>query len=213
MSAPLDEKALDAAHNLIWPATEWNDGEHACRETVRAAIRAYLAASNVNEPPKAEHVCGDALSSVPTDKLEVVASRDIWECANQLYGYIDTSTPDNLASFLRREGDAAADLAHIIREQAERIAELERERDAYRAQISQYQGMVERKSNEKVEAYRLAESLRADRDRMKAALEKLVEGKEIADPNDNHGSTIMDYWSDEEVEAIARAALNGGAEK
>lgn len=45
MTAPLDENGLEAAHNVLWPATEWNDGEHACRETVSAAIRAYLAAS------------------------------------------------------------------------------------------------------------------------------------------------------------------------
>lgn len=37
--------------------------------------------------------------------------RDIYEVANQLGGYVDMSTPDDLAAFLLRESEAAAVLA------------------------------------------------------------------------------------------------------
>lgn len=49
--------------------------------------------------------------------------RDIWECANQLAGYVGPDTPDRLANFLLREADAAEALARTITAQAERIAE------------------------------------------------------------------------------------------
>ncbi|QDZ07436.1 hypothetical protein FPZ24_08055 [Sphingomonas panacisoli] len=40
--------------------------------------------------------------------------RDLYECANQLEGYIDSATPDDLAAFLRREALVAAGLANTI---------------------------------------------------------------------------------------------------
>ena len=40
--------------------------------------------------------------------------RDIYEVANQLEGYVDTSTPERLKVFLLREGKAAAALADEI---------------------------------------------------------------------------------------------------
>lgn len=40
--------------------------------------------------------------------------RDIYEVANQLGGYVDTSTPDDLADFLLRESRAAAVLAERL---------------------------------------------------------------------------------------------------
>ena len=36
----ISDDEVEAAHRIIWPATEWNDGEHACREIVRAALTA-----------------------------------------------------------------------------------------------------------------------------------------------------------------------------
>lgn len=40
--------------------------------------------------------------------------RDIWEVSNQLMGYVSTHTDKDLAEFLIREGNAAADLAYEI---------------------------------------------------------------------------------------------------
>ena len=40
--AVITEEMVERAHSIIWPATEWNDGEHACREFVRAALEAAL---------------------------------------------------------------------------------------------------------------------------------------------------------------------------
>jgi hypothetical protein len=40
--------------------------------------------------------------------------RDIYECANQLGGYVGPDTEDRLAQFLMRESQAAADLADEI---------------------------------------------------------------------------------------------------
>jgi len=40
--------------------------------------------------------------------------RDIYEVANQLGGYVDTSTPDDLAAFLVRESKEAAILAERL---------------------------------------------------------------------------------------------------
>lgn len=43
-----------------------------------------------------------------------VKGRDIYECANQLEGYVGPDTDERLAQFLMREGQAAADLADEI---------------------------------------------------------------------------------------------------
>lgn len=40
---------VEAAHRIIWPATEWNDGEHACREIVRAALSAAAKVRAIRE--------------------------------------------------------------------------------------------------------------------------------------------------------------------
>ncbi|MFC3208085.1 hypothetical protein [Aquamicrobium soli] len=48
------------------------------------------------------------------DKIPRINGRDIYECANQLEGYVDPGTPERLAQFLLREGKAAADLADEI---------------------------------------------------------------------------------------------------
>lgn len=53
-TSALNSEGLEKAFDILWAATEWNDGWHACRETVGAAIAAYL----------------DALP--PVDGLEVV---------------------------------------------------------------------------------------------------------------------------------------------
>lgn len=39
----VSDEMLERAHAVVWPATEWNEGEHACREVVRAALTAALA--------------------------------------------------------------------------------------------------------------------------------------------------------------------------
>lgn len=44
----------------------------------------------------------------------VEAGRDIWEVSNQLAGYVDERTPQDLCDFLIRESKAAADLAAEI---------------------------------------------------------------------------------------------------
>ena len=36
----ISDQEVEAAHQVIWPATEWNDGEHACRGIVRLALTA-----------------------------------------------------------------------------------------------------------------------------------------------------------------------------
>jgi hypothetical protein len=46
--------------------------------------------------------------------LPYINGREIYECANQLEGYVDEGTPDRLAAFLMREGKAANDLADEI---------------------------------------------------------------------------------------------------
>lgn len=51
-------------------------------------------------------------------------SRDIYSVANQLEGYVDTSTPDHLAQFLLREGREAAELANTIVRQRTLIADM-----------------------------------------------------------------------------------------
>lgn len=43
-----------------------------------------------------------------------VNGRCIYECANQLEGYVDERTPERLAAFLMREGQAASDLADAL---------------------------------------------------------------------------------------------------
>lgn len=43
-----------------------------------------------------------------------VKGRCIWECANQLGGYVDERTDEKLLKFLIRESDAANDLAEEI---------------------------------------------------------------------------------------------------
>ena len=45
---------------------------------------------------------------------ELVDGRDIYEVANQLEGYVDMNTPDDLTRFLLKEGKAAAALADEI---------------------------------------------------------------------------------------------------
>lgn len=49
-----------------------------------------------------------------SDDLMRLNGRDIYECANQLEGYVDESTPERLAVFLLREGKAACELADEI---------------------------------------------------------------------------------------------------
>lgn len=49
-----------------------------------------------------------------TDEVVLPSGRDIWEVANQLEGYVDMTTPDDLAGFLLREGKAASELATTI---------------------------------------------------------------------------------------------------
>jgi len=44
----------------------------------------------------------------------VEAGRDIWEVSNQLAGYVDERTPQDLCDFLTRKSKAAADLAAEI---------------------------------------------------------------------------------------------------
>jgi hypothetical protein len=46
--------------------------------------------------------------------LPYLNGREIYECANQLEGYVDKGTPERLAAFLMREGKAANDLADEI---------------------------------------------------------------------------------------------------
>lgn len=86
----MTDKALEAARQAIrylsHPETPWSD------EQVQAVISAYLS------------TLGEA---------EVVG-RDIFECANQLGGYVGPNTDDELARFLLRESNAAADLAYEI---------------------------------------------------------------------------------------------------
>lgn len=50
---------------------------------------------------------------MPSD-LPHINGREVYECANQLEGYVDSGTPERLAQFLLREGKAAADLADRI---------------------------------------------------------------------------------------------------
>jgi hypothetical protein len=63
--------------------------------------------------------CGPVGSPRAANPAQVTApprvnGRDIYEVANQLAGYVDEGTPEKLASFLLREGKAAADLADEI---------------------------------------------------------------------------------------------------
>lgn len=59
---------------------------------------------------------GDARSAWVPEHLEAVpgSSRDIYEVANQLGGYVDPSTPVRLGKFLIREADEAAKLADEV---------------------------------------------------------------------------------------------------
>lgn len=66
MTAPLDEKAFKAAELAF--TGDARLGLYPEQSAALAnAIRAYLAASHVNEPEKTEHVGGDALSSSPSE--------------------------------------------------------------------------------------------------------------------------------------------------
>ncbi|CAM5194463.1 putative protein OS=Bosea thiooxidans OX=53254 GN=SAMN05660750_03299 PE=4 SV=1 [Bosea thiooxidans] len=40
----IDERALAAAFDILWPAQEWNGEERVCRAATRATITAYLQA-------------------------------------------------------------------------------------------------------------------------------------------------------------------------
>jgi len=53
-------------------------------------------------------------------------SRDIYEVANQLGGYVDMSTPDDLAAFLLRESSQAAVLAERLEIAEAHVAQMER---------------------------------------------------------------------------------------
>lgn len=48
----------------------------------------------------------------------MASERDIYEVANQLQGWVDPSTPKDLAAFLLRESDEAAKLADTIERQS-----------------------------------------------------------------------------------------------
>jgi len=63
-------------------------------------------------------------------KADDLVERDIYECANQLEGYVGPNTEDHLAQFLLREGKAAAHLAGEIVRLRARIIAVEAERDA-----------------------------------------------------------------------------------
>lgn len=47
----LNSEGLEKAFDILWAATEWNGGWHACRETVDAAITAYLSAIEAPAAP------------------------------------------------------------------------------------------------------------------------------------------------------------------
>lgn len=197
-------------------AYEWNDDvTKEAVDKLRDDARKYLdngeweiidgSVSHVKETPKAEHVCGDVLSSVPTDKLEVVAHIQAGALA-ELRKHKDATATVSSGLLYQPFGDPVplvrqSDANRIITEQAERIAELHGRLMVEGEAVTFYRAAA-------VSNRRRAESAEADRDRMKVALEKLAEGKEISDPNDDHQSTIMDYWDGEEIEAMARAALS-----
>lgn len=58
------------------------------------------------------------------EKDDILKGRDIFECANQLGGYVGPDTPEGLAKFLLRESDAAAALAEIIVRQSTAIHDM-----------------------------------------------------------------------------------------
>lgn len=60
------------------------------------------------------HICNE-VKQFQSDELDrLVNGRDLYECANQLGGYVGPTTPKDLKAFLMRESDAACDLANEV---------------------------------------------------------------------------------------------------
>lgn len=75
----ISDQEVEAAHQVIWPATEWNDGEHACREIVRLALTAAANArksEGVIHPvhASAERIAGSYRINLDEPELRAWAS-------------------------------------------------------------------------------------------------------------------------------------------
>lgn len=71
-------------------------------------VEKIRAALTTARPPLA------SVEGVDEERYPHINGREIYECANQLQGYVGPSTPEHLAKFLLREADAACDLANEI---------------------------------------------------------------------------------------------------
>jgi hypothetical protein len=112
MTAPLDEKGLPPAY-----------GGCTC-SCHRVPGIMHIAACCHPGPGDFFDLPATALP----DGMEV-NGRDIYECANQLMGYVGPDTEDGLAQFLMREGKAAADLADELVQAQSALAAMRAERD------------------------------------------------------------------------------------
>lgn len=76
--------------------------------------------------------CAAKITALPATALPdgmEVEGRDIYECANQLMGYVGPDTEGRLAQFLMREGKAAAALADTLVQAQSALAAMRVERD------------------------------------------------------------------------------------
>lgn len=145
------------------------------------------------------------------DELEV-AGRDIFECSNQLGGYVGPNTEDGLASFLIRESSAAAELAG-------EIVRLRESLSSAQAQIEHWRGEAARllkSGQDALDAYETeksrAEAAEAEVKRLREAISKAerafnnirgaIESNQVVD-KDAHGTAVR-------ARDDARAALSGG---
>lgn len=108
MTAPLDEKGYDASTQALLNAFPMADKIAAMYAEV--AIRAYLAASHVNETPETEHVEGDVLSSAPSE-MDVVAWLD--ETADAAPGAKGVTTDAYAAAYW--EHTSGAPMTELVR--------------------------------------------------------------------------------------------------
>lgn len=97
--------------------------------------------------------------------------------------------PDRIPSLQGHEKQPLYSAAVI----AEREEQTECERELLKAEGDEY--------------FRLKEKWKARAERLKRAIQTVLDGKEVPDPADDNRSTIMVDWNGEEREAILRAAL------
>lgn len=122
-----------------------------------------------------------------------MTERDIYEVANQLFGYSDESTPDHLAEFLAREGREATALADEIVSlrtalSLEREAREKAERDL--ADMSAVANSHALSLNNELERRRAAESSLAEAKRLLTTCRELLADLTNPDPGYERGLLI-----------------------